>query len=82
MTVKIKNDNSAQKWLQTCEKVAKNLEKKNFRYYKSGASNSYKQAIKSKNYKCDCATYVSWCLQEYGILKEGQRFYSSGNQIK
>lgn len=80
--VKIKNDNSAQKWLQTCEKVAKNLEKKNFRYYKSGASNSYKQAIKSKNYKCDCATYVSWCLQEYGILKEGQRFYSSGNQIK
>ena len=78
VTVEIKNDNSAQKWLQTCEKVAKRLNGK-FVFYKSGASKSYKQAIKSKNYKCDCATYVSWCLQEYGILKEGQKFYSTGS---
>lgn len=78
VTVEIKNDNSAQKWLQTCEKVAKRLNGK-FVFYKSGASKSYNQAIKSKNYKCDCATYVSWCLQEYGILKEGQKFYSTGS---
>ena len=59
--------------------MAKKLNGK-FRYYNYKSNpQSYQAAMKNKNYRCNCAEYVSYCLQEYGILKEGQSFYSNSN---
>lgn len=69
----------AEEWLRTCEDMAKKLNGK-FRYYNYRSNpQSYQEAMKNKNYRCNCAEYVSYCLQEYGILKEGQSFYSNSN---
>lgn len=75
--LEIKSD--AEEWLKTCEDMAKKLNGK-FRYYNYKSNpQSYQAAMKNKNYRCNCAEYVSYCLQEYGILKEGQSFYSNSN---
>lgn len=69
-------------WLDVCNTLAKNLNKKGFRYSYTASSKSYQAALKHGK-KSNCAMYVCWCLQEYGALKKGQTFYvKSGGGIR
>ena len=63
-----------QEWYDVCTEVGKILKKKGFRYSNGGTKKTLAKAIK-KGKKCNCALYVSWCLQEYGAIKEGKCFY-------
>lgn len=66
-------------WMDVCHTMLVNFKKHHFKYGTS-AKSSYKSAVKHKR-RADCAHYVSWCLQEYGILDKGDTFYvkSSGS---
>ena len=69
------------KWMDTCDTMLKNLKKKGFRYSNSGTKSTYRRA-KSSGKKCNCALYVSWCLQEYGATDSGDTFYIRGGRIR
>ncbi len=73
----VEKDNT-QEWLDTCNDMLKNLKKYKFRYSNSGAGSTFTKAKKGRR-KCNCATYVSWCLQEFGAIKRGTTFYTSGS---
>lgn len=70
---------SADDWLKTCYDLAKKIDG-NFRYDGGAGTGTYAAAAKG-NKKTNCALYVSWCLQEYGVLKKNQKFYSSGYDL-
>ena len=67
-----------QKWLNVCRDVGMTLKKKGFHYSNSGTRKTLAKAIRSGR-KCNCALYVSWCLQEYGAIKKGKTFYVKGS---
>lgn len=71
------------RWLDVCETMANNIEKRKFSYSNHGTRSTYAGAVSSGK-KSNCALYVSWCLQEYGALKKGKTFYvrSSGSLKK
>lgn len=69
-----RSDENLTRWMDTCEKVGKNLRKKKFRYGNRGTRSTYSSAL-SNGKRSNCALYVSWCLQEYGALKKGRTFY-------
>lgn len=62
-------------WLSVCEEMGLKLKQNRFSYGKYGNKSTY-QASKANGRKANCAAYVSWCLQEFGILKKGQTFYA------
>lgn len=61
-------------WKHSLDRVAENLEKDGFHYSVNGGKGSYR---KSKEKRCvtNCAVYVSWALQDAGIIKKGQVFW-------
>lgn len=61
-------------WKHSLDRVAENLEKDGFHYSVNGGKGSYR---KSKEKRCvtNCAIYVSWALQDAGIIKKGQVFW-------
>ena len=62
-------------WIDACQKVGRDLTKYNFTY---GSHNKPTLSASIKHgRKANCASYVSWCLQEFGVLKKGQTFYHS-----
>lgn len=67
-------DNLAE-WLNVCEEMGLKLKQYRFSYGKYGNKSTFK-ASKAHGRKANCAAYVSWCLQEYGILKKGETFYA------
>lgn len=66
-------------WQTTCETVGKKLVSNNVKYDNSKDARTLSSAIKKGG--CNCGEYVSYCLQEYGILdaKKGQVFYFNGS---
>ena len=67
-------------FLEVCKAMGKNLNKRGFRYGYSSRARSYRSALKHRKV-ATCATYVSWCLQEYGLLKRGTLYYNRGHGV-
>ena len=65
-------------WLQAVKKTGKCMADNQFQYNTSGIRSTLDKAVDSNRHG-DCAHLVSWALQEYGILKKGQTFYSKRN---
>ena len=61
-------------WKHSLDRVAENLEKDGFHYSVNGGKGSY-QKSKEKRRVTNCAIYVSWALQDAGIIKKGQVFW-------
>lgn len=66
-------------WLEACQKVGKDLTKYNFTYG-SHSKSTFAKSVKNGR-KANCASYVSWCLQEFGVLKKGQTFYTNRGRL-
>ena len=61
-------------WKHSLNRVAENLEKDGFHYSVNGGKGSYRKS-KEKRRVTNCAIYVSWALQDAGIIKKGQVFW-------
>lgn len=61
-------------WKHSLDRVAENLEKDGFHYSVNGGEGSYRKS-KEKRRVTNCAIYVSWALQDAGIIKKGQVFW-------
>lgn len=61
-------------WKHSLDRVAENLEKDGFHYSVNGGKESYRKS-KEKRRVTNCAIYVSWALQDAGIIKKGQVFW-------
>lgn len=61
-------------WKLSLDRVAENLEKDGFHYSVNGGKGSYRKS-KEKRRVTNCAIYVSWALQDAGIIKKGQVFW-------
>lgn len=61
-------------WKHSLDRVAENLEKDGFHYSVNGGKGSYRKS-KEKRRVTNCAIYVSWALQDAGIIKKGQVFW-------
>lgn len=61
-------------WKHSLDWVAENLEKDGFHYSVNGGKGSYRKS-KEKRRVTNCAIYVSWALQDAGIIKKGQVFW-------
>lgn len=61
-------------WKHSLDRVAENLEKDGFHYSVNGGKGSYRKS-KGKRRVTNCAIYVSWALQDAGIIKKGQVFW-------
>ncbi|MBQ9155482.1 MAG: CHAP domain-containing protein [Eubacterium sp.] len=80
---KVEVDSTAahrEQFLNICKEIGINLNKKGFRYGYSSRARSYSSALKHRRV-ATCATYVSWCLQEYGVLPKGKLFYGKGRGL-
>ena len=63
-------------YIASLKDMAKKLKTKGFSYGNSSVKGSYASAL-SSNKKFNCAVYVSWTLQQMGILPEGKTFWCS-----
>ena len=61
-------------WKHSLDRVAEDLEKDGFHYSVNGGKGSYRKS-KEKRRVTNCAIYVSWALQDAGIIKKGQVFW-------
>lgn len=61
-------------WKHSLDRVAENLEKDGFHYSVNGGKGSYRKSKESWRVT-NCAIYVSWALQDAGIIKKGQVFW-------
>lgn len=65
---------SYQQIARSLDRVAENLEKDHFTYSQCGGKSTYGRS-KAKRRVTNCALYVSWSLQDAGVLKKGQVFW-------
>lgn len=65
---------SYQQIARSLDRVAENLEKDHFTYSQCGGKSTYRKS-KAKRRVTNCALYVSWSLQDVGVLKKGQVFW-------
>lgn len=71
---------TASEFLAECKEVADTIVGDgNWIYSNSGVKSSFSSARKSEVRKTNCALYVSFVMQKFGTLKEGQTFYSDAN---
>lgn len=61
-------------WKHSLDRVAENLDKDGFRYSVNGGKGSYRRSKETRRVT-NCALYVSWALQDAGIIKKGQVFW-------
>lgn len=61
-------------WKHSLNRVAENLEKDGFHYSVNGGKGSYRKSKETRRVT-NCAIYVSWALQDAGIIKKGQVFW-------
>ena len=61
-------------WKHSLDWVAENLEKDGFHYSVNGGKGSYRKSKETRRVT-NCAIYVSWALQDAGIIKKGQVFW-------
>ena len=77
----VQNSGGLSAWLNVCRTMGINVNKKGFRYSYESHAHSYNEAL-SGSRKTNCSKFVSWCLQEYGALEQGQTFYVMDGRIK
>ena len=71
---------TASEFLAKCKDVADTIVNDgNWLYSNSGVKSSFSSARKAEVRKTNCALYVSFVMQEFGTLEEGQTFYSDAN---
>lgn len=61
-------------WKHSLDRVAENLEKDGFHYSVNGGKGFYRKSKETRRVT-NCAIYVSWALQDAGIIKKGQVFW-------
>ena len=66
-------------WLDACQNVGKQMTKYKFSYG-NGSRSTLAASIRSGR-RSNCASYVSWCLQEFGVLKKGQTFFTRRGRV-
>ena len=59
--------------------MANLIEKNNLKYNKGGGGTTYQKGLKAK--KVNCATYISWSLQDAGFEPSGFCFYLGYGKI-
>lgn len=62
------------KFVAALEEVGDGIIKYKFKYSRSGLKSTYYTA-KKKDRRTDCATSVSWAMQDAGVLPEGKRIW-------
>lgn len=67
-------------WLNACQNVGRDLTKYKFSYG-NGSKPTLAASIRNGR-RSNCASYVSWCLQEYGVLNEGQTVFARRGRLK
>lgn len=68
---------TASEFLAKCKDIADTIVNDgNWIYSNSGVKSSFSSARKAEVRKTNCALYVSFVMQKFGTLKEGQTFYS------
>lgn len=65
------------RWYAVCTNVGRIMAQKNFRYSNGGVSKSFRTALKKGKRRCNCARYVSWCVQEFGAISRNKTFYAT-----
>lgn len=66
-------------WYNSLLKMANLIEKNNLKYNTSGGGTTYQKGLKAK--KVNCATYISWSLQDAGFEPSGFCFYLGYGKI-
>lgn len=61
-------------WKHSLDRVAENLDKDGFHYSVNGGKGTYRKSKETRRVT-NCAIYVSWALQDAGIIKKGQVFW-------
>lgn len=61
-------------WKHSLDRVAENLDKDGFHYSVNGGKGTYRRSKETRRVT-NCALYVSWALQDAGIIKKGQVFW-------
>lgn len=61
-------------WKHSLDRVAENLDKDGFHYSVNGGKGSYRRSKETRRVT-NCALYVSWALQDAGIINKGQVFW-------
>lgn len=61
-------------WKHSMDRVAENLDKDGFHYSVNGGKGTYRRSKETRRVT-NCALYVSWALQDAGIIKKGQVFW-------
>lgn len=76
-TIDVEEPPNTEQWMDVLADLADRVEANNFYYNQNPGSNSYASAMakSGKSRRINCAAYVSWALQEYGILPEGQMIW-------
>ena len=82
ITVEPESEN-LDKWFDTIETLGKNVSVHHFRYSRRSNRRTYNAAVKHSR-RANCAAFVSWALQNYGVMKPTKTFYakSSGKVCK
>ncbi len=63
-------------WLLAVKKTAKVMTDNHFTYDRKGIKSTLNKASEDNRHG-DCAHLISWALQDYGILDDGETFYSN-----
>ena len=67
---------TVEEFLEAADKVHKDLEDNGFTYSQGGGNQTnYESALNSGRY-VDCSAYVSWVLQEVGIMSKSEKQYT------
>lgn len=65
-------------WIKCVRSVASTIYSSKFKYSTSGVKTTL-SAAKKNNKKSDCAHLISWALQEFGAIKDGNTLYSKSS---
>lgn len=65
---------SGERWTASLVRTARTMEKYDFRYSYSAPGGSLAASLKGDRVS-NCSKYVSWALQDYGMLRKGQTFW-------
>lgn len=66
-------------WYNSLLKMANSIETNNLKYNTGGGGTTYQKGLKAK--KVNCATYISWSLQDAGFEPSGFCFYLGYGKI-
>lgn len=72
---------TAQKLVAKLEEMETEMRKLGFRYSNTGSNLASTWADAKKKKYTNCATYVSWALQEIGVLSAGDLFYCKNRKV-